>query len=28
LATIFVARRPAGPPQYEAPGSWGEPPQY
>lgn len=28
LATIFVARRPAGPPQYEAPGGWGEPPQY
>ena len=28
LATIFVARRPAGPPQYDAPGGWGEPPQY
>lgn len=28
LATIFVARRPAGPPQYQAPGGWGEPQQY
>jgi plastocyanin len=25
LATIFVARRPAGPQQFDAPGGWGEP---
>jgi plastocyanin len=28
LATIFVARRPAGPPQYDAPAGWGGPPGY
>jgi plastocyanin len=28
LATIFVARRPAGPPQYEAPPGWGGPQEY